>query len=61
MEQECVVKGQQRPPSSFLLNKKRSGPWRESHQGLGATLANTQGYSGKFAIPRQSDRLCKSG
>lgn len=30
----------------LLMNNERSGPWRESHQCLGATLANTQGYSG---------------
>lgn len=30
----------------LLMNNERSGPWRESHQGLGATLANTHGYNG---------------
>lgn len=30
----------------LLMNNERNGPWRESHQDLGATLAKLQCYNG---------------
>lgn len=46
----------------LLMNNERSGPWSEGvASGFGSDVGEYAGLQWKFTIPRQSDRLCKSG